>query len=387
MGTEDAKSMADLENIPALVAADLAALAEAVRSGAPWSRPAHALAADAAAAYADTLLGLLAGTMGESEGVNRATVIAAYRLLLDRAPESEAAVAKALGYGTMVRLRHAFITSNEYRRKNPLSAKLNNLPLDLPRLSVESELAGADRDRLFEHIKAKWTKLGAEKPHWSVLSNPMFEGTITPQAEAQFYATGVGELKEVEALLARAGRTIGDFADMVEYGCGLGRMTLQFARAVPEVTGLDISTAHLDLARSMAGRIGVSNVRFQTAVLPDFGMTAPFDFWYSRIVLQHNPPPLIKAILTRALAMLRPGGMAIFQVPTHAVNYAFALESYLASREGAGDIEMHCLPQRDVLDVIAAAGCRPCEIREDRSVNIPQYWISNTFVVEKPAAA
>lgn len=317
--------------------------------------------------------------------LDKETILSAYRLLLGREPESDVIVQKAFGYGNLQKLRHAIITSNEYRRKNPQSTGLNNLPLDIPKLSIDTDLDGDQRDRLFEHIKGKWTRLGEEKPHWSVLSNPLFTGEITPEIEAQFYQTGAVEIKEVEALLARADRDLREFSQMVEYGCGLGRMTLQFARRVPKVTGLDISRVHLDLARDAAARMGVDTVEFQTAELPDFGMHGGFDFWYSRIVLQHNPPPLIKAILRRALAMLNPGGVAIFQVPTHSVNYRFDLTDYLASRDGAGDIEMHCLPQKDVLDVVAESGCLLREMREDRSVNIPLYWISNTFVVEKPA--
>lgn len=384
--------MTEARSIPELLTRDLETLADAVRAGVTWSRPAMAETdTEEARAYADALDWLrsavaTAESVPESPSLTRETVEAAYRLLLDRAPDSEAAIRSGIGYGTRTRLRHAIITSNEYRRKNPLSIKLNNLPLNLPRLQIQADLDDADCARLFAHIKAKWTRLGQERPHWSVLSNPLYEGEVSPEAEEQFYRTGANELAEVEALLTRAGHAFAHFSNMVEYGCGLGRMTLQFARVVPRVSGLDISTTHLDLAAATAAQTGVENVAFKTASLPDFGMSDGFDFWYSRIVLQHNPPPLIKAILSRALSMLRPGGVAIFQVPTHAVNYSFELASYLRSRAGAGDIEMHCLPQREVLDVVAETGCRPCEIREDRSVDIPQYWISNTFVVEKAIA-
>lgn len=308
-------------------------------------------------------------------------VRSAYMLFLDRTAESDAVVTGALSYGSVKGLRAALLASSEFRRKNPL--KLNNLPLDLPRLSIESNPEESAQIALFEHIQSKWTKLGAERPYWSVLSSPVFEREVTPDLEERFYASGAGEMQEVQSLVHRAGRSFSDFSDVVEYGCGLGRMTLQLARSFARVTGIDISTAHLDLARIAAARTNVANIDFRTASLPDLGMTSGFDFWYSRIVLQHNPPPLIKYILQRALTMLRPAGMAIFQVPTHSVGYAFDLKRYMQSRKGAGDIEMHCLPQRDVLEVVAEAGCVVCEVREDRSVDIPEYWISNTFVIEK----
>lgn len=73
-------------------------------------------------------------------------------------------------------------------------------------------------------------------------------------------------------------------------------------------------------------------------------------------------------------------------MPTCAVRYSLELEPYLDTRAEAGDIEMHCLPQRDVLDLVHGAGCILREVREDNSVDIPQYWVSNMFVVEKPGA-
>lgn len=308
-------------------------------------------------------------------------VRSAYMLFLDRNAESDVVVTRALSHGSVRELRAAMISSSEFRRKNPL--KLNNLPLELPRLSIESDPETSAQITLFEHIQSKWTKLGAERPYWSVLSSPVFEREVTPDLAERFYASGLGEMREVQSLVHRAGRSISEFSDVVEYGCGLGRMTLQLAKSFARVIGIDISPAHLDLARTAAASANVANIDFRTSSLPNLGMTSDFDFWYSRIVLQHNPPPLIKYILHQALTMLRPGGMAVFQVPTHSVGYTFELKRYMQSRKGAGDIEMHCLPQRDVLNVVAEAGCVVCEVREDRSVNIPEYWISNTFVVEK----
>ena len=111
----------------------------------------------------------------------------------------------------------------------------------------------------------------------------------------------------------------------------------------------------------------------------------PYDLWYSRIVLQHNPPPLIDRFLREGLDGLAPLGIAVFQLPTYAVNYRFSTAQYLASVDSQPEIEMHCLPQSTLLQIIADTGCRLREIREDNSVDIPRLWVSNTVVVERPA--
>jgi SAM-dependent methyltransferase len=113
---------------------------------------------------------------------------------------------------------------------------------------------------------------------------------------------------------------------------------------------------------------------------PDFGMAETFDLWFSHIVLQHNPPPVIANVLRRMFSMLAPGGVAIFQVPTYSPGYRFNAEVYLAEPRQK-NIEMHCLPQPVVFKLAAQAGCIPLEVREDLAMGYP--WISNIFVFRK----
>jgi hypothetical protein len=111
-----------------------------------------------------------------------------------------------------------------------------------------------------------------------------------------------------------------------------------------------------------------------------------FDLWFSRIVLQHNPPPVIAMILRRALAWLAPGGLAVFQVPTYGVGYSFRANEYLRNIGQKSEIEMHILPQQAVLEVVQQAGCVLLELREDSyNTGHPAIWLSNLFVVRKPA--
>jgi len=73
--------------------------------------------------------------------------------------------------------------------------------------------------------------------------------------------------------------------------------------------------------------------------------------------------------------------MAIFQVPTFGARYTFSLQNYLATPPQL-DIEMHCVPQHTVFEIIAEHGCSVREVREDDRVGNHE-WISNTFVVRR----
>jgi hypothetical protein len=112
-----------------------------------------------------------------------------------------------------------------------------------------------------------------------------------------------------------------------------------------------------------------------------FGMSASYDLWFNRLVLQYNPPPLIATILERALTLLRPRGLAIFQVRVYLAGYRFKIDEYLRQQANHGPSEMHLLPQSAILDLAHRAGCRLLEIRQEDSAGMP--WISQFFTFEK----
>ena len=133
----------------------------------------------------------------------------------------------------------------------------------------------------------------------------------------------------------------------------------------------------------MLAREGIGNVGFHRVTAENLHPAEGFDLWFSRIVLQHNPPPIIMAILERVFALLAPGGVAIFQVPTYQVGYSFSVAKYLEKPLGE-EMEMHMVPQGAVLEAAWRHGCRLLEMREDTPVvsNSPR-WLSNLYAFTK----
>lgn len=237
---------------------------------------------------------------------------------------------------------------------------------------------------LAERVAETWEELGRERPHWSVMSNDEFLPEHIDQTEAQFHASGKADLDRLVATIERCGRRAEEFPTVLEFGCGLGRITNHLAERFERVLARDISQPHLDLAaRHSTAQGHGETISYGLARMPDFGMDQPFDLWFSVIVLQHNPPPIMAQILARVFAMLRPGGLAVFQLPTYAARYRFALDTYLASERHANAFEMHCLPQSAVFALAADAGCRVIEVVEDHVVGDPD-WMSNVIVIGKP---
>ena len=312
-----------------------------------------------------------------------------YRLILGREP-TEKDLLVWQNVPSLAEMRRLCLASTEFRGSLERSlvdiaraAERRNgqrLPIEVPPQHVEWQTDAATEARLIEHVMRTWTLLGREKPHWSVLSADNFLPDRIAETKTGFYASGANDVNRIASGLERHGRDPSEFGRVLEFGCGVGRVTPHLATRFAEVVGVDISTTHLDMARQATRDAGVGNAQFVLARAPDFGMSAPFDLWFSYIVLQHNPPPVMALILRRALTLLAPGGLAIFQVPTYAMNYRYEVTPYLAKPTETGTIEMHCLPQRVIFEIAAACGCVALEVREDTAAGPPAYWLSNSFI-------
>jgi SAM-dependent methyltransferase len=212
-----------------------------------------------------------------------------------------------------------------------------------------------------------------------------------------FYATGQGELLRLEAWLRRNSLELKPDLICAEYGCGVGRVTQWLARRFRRVVAFDISEPHLKAAHDYLCRHGVHNIDFVLVRgKADLQMLSDVDLFHSHIVLQHNPPPIMTEILATAFAGLKKGGYCFFQIPTYSANYSFSMDSYWTDVAANKGMELHCLPQKSVLELARQYEVFPIEIQEtngelwrsrpDGAVGNQSYWISNTFLMMKTLA-
>ncbi len=117
-------------------------------------------------------------------------------------------------------------------------------------------------------------------------------------------------------LLDGMGPFLGDLdgREVIEYGCGLGELTVVLARSGARVTAVDLSPESVEFSRKRAERQGLADrIRFvvaaaETLPFPD----ASFDVAVGKAVLHHLEPAAGAAELAR---ILRPGGRAAFSEP------------------------------------------------------------------------
>jgi len=260
-------------------------------------------------------------------------------------------------------------------------------PLDWPPIEVEVRASEDQLAAMIQRIAKNFEHMGETEPYWSVLSAEQYRVEHIKENEAEFYGSGREPVSMFEATAARCGVTLGRTMTCFELGCGLGRSTIWLADIFGRVIGADISRPHLRHAEQTARRLGKRNIGFLRVDEPDAIARAPeFDVFFSIIVLQHNPPPIIYKILHTALSKLRPGGIAYFQVPTYRQGYQFRIAEYLGSKNQLGTPEMHVLPQPDLYALFEEVGCRPLEVRED-SASGEGAIVSNRFLLRKVRAA
>lgn len=129
-----------------------------------------------------------------------------------------------------------------------------------------------------------------------------------------FWSRGEGVLDQ---MLDTVGLTIASSAEVLDIGCGVGRLTAALARRSRLVYGLDVSSEMLALARSYNAEL--PNVEWLQGDGHGLDNLADgsVDGCFSHVVFQHVPEPEITLGYVREIGrVLRPGGWALFQVST-----------------------------------------------------------------------
>jgi SAM-dependent methyltransferase len=155
-----------------------------------------------------------------------------------------------------------------------------------------------------------WQTIAEHQPFFGVLANEQYLAhNLSPGRIGEFYATGVADIEHAASTLNRLSG--GGFAprSAVDFGCGVGRLTLAMARHATRVVGVDVAGRMLEIGRKQAEEQRVPNVEF-TSGLP----VSHVDWVNSLIVLQHIPPARGHRIFEQLVDLVAPGGFLSIQL-------------------------------------------------------------------------
>jgi hypothetical protein len=301
----------------------------------------------------------------------------AYRFVLGRLPEDEHALIYNSNHECVEDLRRSLLSSTEFRDQGFLPPSKAFSAYDPPE-AIEIECSEAGIKDMISRTGQYWSEIGKSAPHYSVVTDDKFTPTQFSENEGAFWESGENDRDNILALLRRIGRSASEFRCCVEYGCGVGRMTVPLSATFPKVIALDVSPSHLEIAQSYVKPHEGKNVYFLPITSEEVMPALDYDLWLSRYVLQHNPAPVTLAILDKAFSALSQNGVAILQVPTYCEGYIFKTSEYLANNGQYSEI--HVTPQKAILDLAFRHQCCLREVHEEPGHRI---YIMNIFVFQK----
>jgi len=165
-------------------------------------------------------------------------------------------------------------------------------------------------DRTDKSTDVAWEEWGRRDPYFGVITNPKFRRDgLNEDVKREFFDDGETLVRYLFATIHR--HIDPQFAPkrILDFGCGVGRLVVPFARVAEEVVGLDVSRSMLEEARRNCEDRQLSNVRLLPSDDHLSALSGTFDLIHSFIVFQHIPVQRGRAIFGRLLRHLRPGGV------------------------------------------------------------------------------
>jgi trans-aconitate methyltransferase len=154
----------------------------------------------------------------------------------------------------------------------------------------------------------------------------------------------------------------------VDFGCGVGRLTVPLAQRFERVIGVDISPAMIAESRRNCSLRGVTNAEF---VGTDDLVPSGVQLVHSYLVLQHIPVKRGLVVVKRLIDRLAPGGVCALHVPmqrekrriAYLIKHYVPISRYALNVLQGKDIreplmQMNSYPARRMFDSLNDAGVR-----------------------------
>jgi 2-polyprenyl-3-methyl-5-hydroxy-6-metoxy-1,4-benzoquinol methylase len=244
-----------------------------------------------------------------------------------------------------------------------------------------------------------WEYYGREDPYFGVLTADQFRrDNLDAAARVAFFAAGEDLVATVLGTVTQQLEPGFRPARALDFGCGVGRLTLPLARRCEHVVGVDVSPSMLDEARANASRAGLTNTEF---VLSDDELSrvhGSFDLVVSFIVMQHVATGRGGAITRQLASRLADGGVGVIQFTyanaapftrrTLTAAYAQVPGLYrvrnLVKRQpwARPPMQMNCYDLGRVFRILQEAGCHDIHVRftEANHYGYPVYGAVLHFV-------
>lgn len=217
-----------------------------------------------------------------------------------------------------------------------------------------------------------WEEWGRRDPYFGVITDPKFRRVeLTPERKREFFDTGPSHVGGVLDTIRR--HIAPEFSPkrVLDFGCGVGRLLVPFAKIAEEVVGLDVSQSMLDEARRNCDECQLTNVQLLPSDDDLTALSGDFDLIHSCIVFQHIPVERGRRIFAGLLRRLRPGGVGAIHMTYAKAIFASNLgappvsrpstdpeESTMIAPDADPEIQMNPYNMNEILFLMQTAGVK-----------------------------
>jgi SAM-dependent methyltransferase len=168
-----------------------------------------------------------------------------------------------------------------------------------------------------------WEEWGRRDPYFGVITDPKFRRTeIDEKRKREFFESGESHVHGVLTTIRKHVDPTFAPGRVLDFGCGVGRLLPAFSKIAGEVVGLDVSPSMLREAEWNCDERRLPNVRLLISDDSLSSLSGSFDLIHSCIVFQHIPIDRGRAIFSKLLQYLRPGGVGAIQLTYSKTRFA-----------------------------------------------------------------
>jgi len=163
---------------------------------------------------------------------------------------------------------------------------------------------------MFYNTDKEWESFGKQDPYFGVLSYDKFHvNNLTVENKDEFFHSGEEYVEEVKSIINRKfGGTV-NLGRILDFGCGVGRISIPLASHGDAVVGADISQSMLIEAQKNSNLYSIENISFVQSDDCLSTIEGAFDFIHSSITFQHISVGRGEKIFAQLIDKLNDGGI------------------------------------------------------------------------------
>lgn len=227
-----------------------------------------------------------------------------------------------------------------------------------------------------------WETMATLDPLWAILTHK--DKRFDKWEKEEFFKTGLTEISDVMTCVNKKCYLRNNQQnEVLDFGCGVGRISRALSSHFKRVTGIDISKTMIKNAHKLNRDISNCSFIAYDGSLPFGFKKAQFDFIYSNITLQHlSSKRMVLDTLSEFSRIIKPGGIVWFQLPSclsvlgrfhiksklyHILKPLGFSDTFLYKTVGLYAFTMLSVPQEEIVKHLEACGFQLLELRNRHS--------------------